>query len=79
MPVICGSAERRNAAGLEALKSTDRYARPPGRLLTPRMVETIIMGSDKPVGGPAQEVEVLTDQPGRCDVIRRVGLARAQT
>lgn len=79
MPVIRESADRRNAAGLEALKSTNRYARPPDRLLPPRMVETFIMGSEKPVGGPAQEVEVLTGQPGRCDDIRRVDLARAQS
>ena len=46
-------AERRYEAELTALAKEDKAARPPGWLLSPRAVETYVMGSAKPVGGVA--------------------------
>jgi MoxR-like ATPase len=44
-------AERRHAAELAVLAAEDKAARPTGWHLSPRAVETYVMGSDKPVGG----------------------------
>jgi MoxR-like ATPase len=47
-------AERKHADELAALAAADKAgkaAKPPGWALSPRAVETYIMGSDKPVGG----------------------------
>src|SRR5688572_21654310 len=44
-------AERKYQAELEALAAADKEARPPGWSLSPRAVETYVMGSAKPVGG----------------------------
>jgi MoxR-like ATPase len=44
-------AERKYQQELEALAADDTGARPPGWALTPRAVETYVMGRDKPVGG----------------------------
>src|SRR5689334_1685872 len=46
-------AERKHEAELKALAAADKHAKPPGWALSPRAVETYIMGSDKPVGGVA--------------------------
>jgi MoxR-like ATPase len=46
------AAEVRCAAELSALRARDRFPRPPGWLLSPRMVETFILGTDLPVAGP---------------------------
>jgi MoxR-like ATPase len=51
MPEIRLPAERKHEAELKALTANDKAARPPGWLLSPRAVETYIMGSDNPVGG----------------------------
>ena len=44
-------AEKKYEAELSALKVADQAARPPGWHLSPRAVESYILGSDKPVGG----------------------------
>ena len=44
--------EVRRADELAALRANDPYPRPPGWQLSPRLVETFVMGSDKPVTGP---------------------------
>jgi MoxR-like ATPase len=44
-------AEVKYAAELAALAAGDKAAKPPSWKLSPRAVETYIMGSDKPVGG----------------------------
>jgi len=44
-------AERRYADELAALAAADQAPRPTGWRLSPRAVETYVMGSDKPVGG----------------------------
>lgn len=44
-------AERKYEAELAALAAADKAAKPPGWALSPRAVETYILGSDKPVGG----------------------------
>jgi MoxR-like ATPase len=46
-------AERKYEAELNALAANDKAAKPPGWALSPRAVETYILGSDKPVGGVA--------------------------
>lgn len=50
--IIRQAAEVRSAAELAALQARDRFPRPPGWHLSPRMVETFILGSDKPFTGP---------------------------
>ncbi|HEX2325096.1 MAG TPA: AAA family ATPase [Chloroflexota bacterium] len=49
--VVRQPAEVRCAAELEALRAADRWPRPPGWQLSPRMVETFIMGGPLP-GAP---------------------------
>lgn len=44
-------AEKKYAAELAALAAEDKEARPPGWALSPRAVETYVMGAAKPVGG----------------------------
>lgn len=44
-------AERKYEAELRALAADDKAAKPPGWLLSPRAVETYVMGSDTPIGG----------------------------
>jgi MoxR-like ATPase len=44
-------AETRRADELAALRAGDHHPRPPGWQLSPRLVETFIMGSDKPFPG----------------------------
>jgi hypothetical protein len=44
-------AERKHEAELKALAAADKSAKPPGWALSPKAVETYVMGSDKPVGG----------------------------
>ncbi|MCC7369186.1 MAG: AAA family ATPase [Chloroflexi bacterium] len=51
-------AEVRCAAELAALQSADRGARPPGWQLSPRAVETFILGSREAVPGPNGPVQV---------------------
>ncbi len=46
-------AELRTQAELDALVASDRGAKPPGWRLSPRSVETYLLGSPKPVGGVA--------------------------
>jgi MoxR-like ATPase len=45
-------AEVRCAAELAALRAQHRFPRPPGWHLSPRMVETFILGSKEPASGP---------------------------
>jgi MoxR-like ATPase len=45
------AAETKYANEIEALVKNDQGARPPGWAMTPRAVETYVMGADKPVGG----------------------------
>jgi MoxR-like ATPase len=45
-------AEQRCAAELAALEAADRWPAPPGWRLSPRLVETFIMGADEPLPGP---------------------------
>lgn len=44
-------AERKHEAELRALAASDPGPRPPGWAMTPRAVETYVLGSEKPVGG----------------------------
>lgn len=53
MEAIRQSAEERYASELAALQADDPYPRPPGWRLSPRRVETFILGSERPVGGVA--------------------------
>lgn len=53
MPEIRLPAETKYRDELAALAAADSGPRPPGWQLTPRAVETYVMGSDKPVGGVA--------------------------
>jgi MoxR-like ATPase len=53
--VIRQPVETRCAAELAVLKAHDRNPRPPGWELSPRMVETFILGTDTPVVGPDGE------------------------
>ena len=53
--IIRQPAEIRSAAELAALQAQDRNPRPPGWQLSPRMVETFILGTDTPVAGPDGE------------------------
>ena len=52
--------EVRRAAELAALRAQDRFPRPPGWQLSPRMVETFILGSKDPVPGPDGERVTVT-------------------
>src|SRR5919109_2633477 len=49
--IIRQPAEVRCAAELAALRAHDRWPRPPGWQLSPRMVETFILGSREPIPG----------------------------
>lgn len=51
MSEIRQPAEVKYQAELAALAAEDRGARPPGWRLSPRGVETYVLGSDKPIGG----------------------------
>jgi MoxR-like ATPase len=44
-------AERKYADEIAALVASDKGPRPPGWAMTPRAVETYVLGADKPVGG----------------------------
>jgi MoxR-like ATPase len=55
-------AEKKYEAELKALAADDKGARPPGWLLSPRAVETYVMGSDKPVGGVAITAKYVGDR-----------------
>jgi len=48
---IRSPAERKHEKEIAALIAGDKSARPPGWAMTPRAVETYVMGSEKPVGG----------------------------
>jgi MoxR-like ATPase len=45
------AAERKYENEIRALIESDTGARPPGWAMTPRAVETYVMGSDRPIGG----------------------------
>jgi MoxR-like ATPase len=51
MPEIRQPAEVKYASELTALREADKGPRPPGWQLTPRAVETYVLGADEPVGG----------------------------
>lgn len=51
MPEIRLPAEKKYAAEIRALVDGDKGPRPPGWAMTPRAVETYVLGSEKPVGG----------------------------
>ncbi|MGE0546970.1 MAG: AAA family ATPase [Kofleriaceae bacterium] len=46
-------AERKYETELKAIADGDKAAKPPGWRMSPKAVETYIMGSDKPIGGVA--------------------------
>jgi len=57
--VVRQPAEVRCAGELAALRAADRWLKPPGWQLSPRQVETFIMGSHEPLEGPdGRPVEV---------------------
>src|SRR5438034_5278960 len=58
--VIRQPAEVRCAAELEILRRADRWPRPPGWHLSPRMVETFILGSSEPLPGAEGKPEEIT-------------------
>src|SRR6185369_7841024 len=62
MPEIRLPAETKYAAELTALAQHDTSPRPPGWRLSPRAVETYIMGSDKPVAGVAITPKYIGDK-----------------
>jgi len=45
------AAEQKYKKEIEALVASDKGTRPPGWAMTPRAVETYVLGADKPVGG----------------------------
>lgn len=51
MPEIRLPAEKKYENEIKALIDSDKGARPPGWAMTPRAVETYLLGSEKPVGG----------------------------
>lgn len=62
MPEIRLPAEAKYAAELTALAEADAAPKPPGWLLSPRAVETYVMGTDKPVGGVAISPKYIGDR-----------------
>ena len=62
MPEIRLPAEKKYDAEIRALIASDKGARPPGWAMTPRSVETYILGSDKPVGGVAITPKYIGDR-----------------
>ncbi|MFO0757971.1 MAG: AAA family ATPase [Byssovorax sp.] len=62
MPEIRKPAEAKYQAELDALAAADQGARPPGWRLSPRAVETYVMGSDKPVSGVAITPKYIGDR-----------------
>ena len=55
-------AEKKYEAELTALAADDKAAKPPGWRLSPRSVETYVMGSEKPVGGVAITAKYVGDR-----------------
>jgi MoxR-like ATPase len=55
-------AEKKYAAEIDALIAADKGPRPPGWAMTPRAVETYVMGGDKPVGGVAITPKYIGDR-----------------
>lgn len=62
MPEIRQPAEIKYQAELAALAAADKGAKPPGWRLSPRAVETYVMGSDAPVGGVAISPKYIGDR-----------------
>src|SRR5436853_9949 len=62
MPEIRLPAETKYQAELTALIQNDNASKPPGWRLSPRAVETYVMGSDKPVGGVAITPKYIGDR-----------------
>ncbi|HTE55314.1 MAG TPA: AAA family ATPase [Kofleriaceae bacterium] len=62
MPEIRQAAEAKYADELAALAAADDRARPPGWRLSPRAIETYIMGGDAPVGGVAITPKYIGDR-----------------
>jgi MoxR-like ATPase len=62
MPEIRIPAEQKYAKEIEALIAHDKGARPPGWRMTPRAVETYVLGADKPVGGVAITPKYIGDR-----------------
>lgn len=55
-------AEEKFAAELQALAANDRAPKPPGWALSPRAVETYVLGAEKPVGGVAITPKYIGDR-----------------
>jgi MoxR-like ATPase len=55
-------AELRCASELEALRAADRWERPAGWLLSPRMVEAFLLGAREPVGGVEVSAKFVGDR-----------------
>ncbi|HSN97153.1 MAG TPA: AAA family ATPase [Candidatus Nanopelagicales bacterium] len=55
-------AEVKYKAEIDALAADDKAPRPPGWQLSPRAVETYILGSDKPIGGVAITPKYIGDR-----------------
>jgi MoxR-like ATPase len=60
LDVIRQPAEVRWSAELAALRAHDRWPRPPGWQLSPRMAEAFIVGSEEPLRGPDGEAVPIT-------------------
>lgn len=58
--VIRLPTEIRCALELSALERADRWTKPPGWRLSPRMVETFITGTDEPLAGTSGETVTIT-------------------
>lgn len=62
MPAIRWPAEKKYEVELQALAAADKAARPPGWLLSPKAVETYILGAPKPVGDVAITPKYIGDR-----------------
>lgn len=62
MPEIRLPAEKKYEHELRALVDADRGARPPGWAMTPRAVETYVLGSEDPVGGVTITAKYIGDR-----------------
>ena len=56
------SAEKKYEQEIGALIQEDSGARPPGWAMTPRSVETYVLGADKPVAGVAITPKYIGDR-----------------
>ena len=72
-------AEAKFAQELDALAAADKDPKPPQWRLSPRAVETYILGSDKPVGGVAITAKYIGDRSMIQVAIATLASDRART